>query len=92
MSCHDWALNGKTTIRWQSIEISGCFYVESPTSGRLPLTAMYPFNAQRTAHTQDKVEPSQDLTWLLGVHMPILLWLLGVPISVVLLLMLFGVF
>mgnify|MGYP000574236882 FL=1 len=53
---------------------------------------MYPFNAQRTAHTQDKVEPSQDLTWLLGVHMPILLWLLGVPISVVLLLMLFGVF
>ena len=68
VSCHDWALNGKTTITWLSIEICVRFDVGSPTSGRSPLTEVRPLSAQRTAHTQDKVEPSQDLTWLQGVH------------------------
>ncbi len=51
-----------------SIEICVRFDVGSPTSGRSPLTEVRPLSAQRTAHTQDKVEPSQDLTWLQGVH------------------------
>lgn len=40
----------------------------SPTNGRPPLTAIYPLNAQHSTHAEDKVEPSQDLTWLEGVH------------------------